>query len=97
MRVGKVILLAPPFGDSRFDPEGTFYQNFQIDPRLPSRTKDVTVFYSTNDKPEYEAAHKLKEAVSTITLKSFIYGHFISKDMNGRTQFPELLNEIFEN
>lgn len=96
IEVDKVILVA-----SWFDPykEHTknFFDDFEIDPNLVSRTKGVTVFYSDDDqKSVLKTVDIISEKIKGVIFKEFHnYGHFCIEDMK-TTEFPELLQTILE-
>ncbi len=91
--VAKVILVAP-WLDPYKEHTKNFFDDFEIDPLLVSRTKGMTIFNSDNDQ---ESVHKtveiLREKIKGVAYKEFHnYGHFCYEDMK-TTQFPELLAE----
>ena len=94
LKVGKVVLVAPwlyLYHDKTKD----FFDDFEIDPNLASRTEGVTVFYSDDDQ---ESVQKTVEIIRTkvkgIKYKEFHnHGHFCYEDMK-TVEFPELLEEI---
>jgi predicted alpha/beta hydrolase family esterase len=94
LKVGKVVLVAP-----WLDPDGElergFFDNFEIDAGLVSRTGGVTVFNSDDDM---ESVHKtvstLRQRIKNLTYIEFQkYGHFCFNDMKTQ-EFPELLKEV---
>ena len=93
LKVGKVVLVAP-WLDPDHEHTKNFFDDFEIDPQLASRTKGVTIFNSDNDQDSVQKTTKiLLEKVPGIELKEFHnYGHFCIKDMK-TTEFPELLTE----
>lgn len=95
LKVDKVVLVAPWLDPDR-EYTKQFFDDFEIDPNLVSRTKGVTVFYSDNDqKSVLKTVDLLRKTVAGIKFKQFhSYGHFCIEDMK-TTEFPELLHEIF--
>ena len=93
-RVGKVVLVAPWLGDDYGDPPTDFFEGYQIDPAIASRTKGLTVFHSDNDFEAIQIAVKrLKATLKNANFKEFHgYGHFCMPHMT-TAEFPELLDE----
>mgnify|MGYP002621532038 FL=1 len=94
VHVGQVILVSPwidPVGENKYD----FFQNFEIDPEFPARTKGVLMYTSNNDFDHCRASvFKIKEIASACSIKEFEgYGHFIPIHMD-TDQFPELVEDI---
>lgn len=92
--VDKVILVAPWLNPER-EQGGDFFDDFEIDRDLVSRTKGITIFNSDDD---IDSVHKtvalLHDRVPGIQERQFhSYGHFCLEDMK-TTQFPELLAEV---
>jgi uncharacterized protein len=92
IRVDKVILVAPwldPFAEHTKN----FFDDFDIDPNLVSRTNGITVLYSTDDeKSILKTVEILQEKVVNVQFKKFEhYGHFCIGDMK-TPKFPELLD-----
>lgn len=93
VKVGKVILVAP-----WMDPDGDetkgFFDGFEIDPNLMSRTKGVKILHSDNDMGNvHKTVAMLRDSIKGITYQEFHkYGHFCYEDM-GSNEFPELLKE----
>jgi hypothetical protein len=83
------------------DPDGehtkNFFDDFEIDPDLVSRTKGTTIFNSNNDQ---ESVQKTVEILKS-TIKGIEYkelhnrGHFYLHDENS-SEFPELLEFILQ-
>lgn len=93
--VGKVVLVAPWLDTEKYLTTGMF--DFSIDPKFSSKTKGVSVFYSTDDE-EYilDTVHLLKEKADDITYREFSNkGHFCVDDL-GTEEFPELLEEVLK-
>lgn len=93
IKVGKVVLVAPwldPYQEHTKD----FFDDFEIDPNLVSRTDGVTIFSSDNDQDSVqETVRILREKLKDIQVKEFHnYGHFCIEDMH-TSEFPELLEE----
>ena len=96
IKVDNVILVAP-----WLDPNGehtkNFFDDFEIDPDLVSRTKGMTIFNSDNDQESVQKTveilrHKIKE----IDYKELHNrGHFYLHDVNS-SEFPELLEFILQ-
>lgn len=94
LEVGKVILVAPSFGYRWEDKGGGFFEDFTIDPILSERLKSLVVFNSTNDHVSIQTSvERIKNEVPSTIYREFNYGHFTTRDM-GKTEFPELLEEI---
>lgn len=90
-KVGKVVLVAPSLGIDWVEDD---FFGFQMDPRLVSRTKGVTIFGSDNDKPAIgEAIARYRAAIENIAYREFRYGHFTTRYLP-TGEFPELLDEI---
>jgi predicted alpha/beta hydrolase family esterase len=92
--VGNVVLVAPWMGinfGTHFDK--TFFE-FEIDPELASRTKNLTILASSNDFSAIQKSVALLQQkvknIHIITLED--KGHFCLSDM-GTVEFPELLAE----
>lgn len=96
LKVNKVILVAPWLDPDR-EHTKHFFDDFELDPNLASRTKGVTVFYSDNDqKSVLKTVDLLQQAVTGIKFKKFHnYGHFCIEDMK-TPEFPELLQVIHQ-
>ncbi len=91
LRVGKVVLVAPSLGYSGWGPK--FFENFQIDAELVSRTKGVTIFNSDDDDDSIqEAVNEIRTKVAGVEYREFHMGHFIVETMPSN-EFPELLEE----
>lgn len=93
-KVAEVILVAPWLGYDYGAPPTDFFENYQIDPDLAKRTKELVIFYSDND---FEAIKKsiadLKAILKGARFKEFHnYGHFTLTSMKTR-KFPELLEK----
>lgn len=96
IKVDKVVLVAP-WLDSGREYTKNFFDDFEIDPDMVSRTKGVTVFYSDDDqKSVLKTVEIIQQKVKGITYKKFHnYRHFCIEDMK-TTEFPELLHIILE-
>lgn len=94
LKVDKVLLIAP-WLDPDQEHTKNFFDDFEIDPDFPVRTKGVTIFASDNDQDSVQKTVQImRERVSTITYKEFHnYGHFCFEDMKTNV-FPEALNEL---
>ncbi len=92
--VDKVILVAPWLDP---DKEHTinFFDDFEIDPNLVSRTKGVMVLYSDDDQQNVlKTVEIIRQKIKGVVFKEFHnYGHFCIEDMK-TTEFPELLHII---
>jgi predicted alpha/beta hydrolase family esterase len=95
IKVGKVVLVAP-----WIDPRKEITKNmfdFEIDKNIVSKTKDITIFESTNDDEEVKESIKLikngADNIKVVTFKD--YGHFCLRNMKTR-EFPELLEECLK-
>lgn len=94
-RLGQVVLVAP-----WIDPENpkyltTGFFDFVIDEGLATRTKGLTIIYSTDDdKYNVDSAGIIIEKIKNIKVLKFEdKGHFCLDDL-GTEEFPELLNEV---
>ncbi len=96
LKVGKVVLVAP-WLDPDQEHTKNFFDDFEIDPLLVSRTAGVTIFNSDNDQESVQKTIKiLRKTVKDIGYKEFHkYGHFCYGDLK-TTKFPELLKFILE-
>ena len=74
-----------------------FFDDFEIDPDFPKRTKGVTIFASDNDQESVQKTVEIVRAkVKGLKYKEFHnYGHFCYEDMKSH-KFPELLEEILD-
>lgn len=93
VRVNSVLLVAPWLDPERRDTTDFF--DFEIDPALSSRTKQLTIYGSDNDMEDVKKSISvLRETLQQINYREFQnYGHFTKGDM-GTEQFPELLEAI---
>lgn len=92
IQVGQVFLVAPSIMPS---PGITFwFSDSDIDQNLVSKTKGITVFYSTDDEEGIiQSVGKITSVVKDIKIREFSdKGHFTTAD--GVSEFPELLEEI---
>lgn len=89
VKTDKVALVAPSIKQDKKAEHGFF--DFDIDKDFPSRTKGVTVFYSTDDSESVvETADFLKKNLKGVEYQEFTdKGHFTFDDM-GTVEFPEL-------
>jgi predicted alpha/beta hydrolase family esterase len=96
IKVGKVVLVAP-WLDPYHNKTKNFFDDFEIDTDLVSRTKGVTIFYSDNDQESVQKTVSIIRAkIKGLKFKEFYnYGHFCYNDMK-TNKFPELLEEIIE-
>lgn len=92
VQVGTVVLVAPSLG---LDWEDQSFFDFEIDPNIAARTKQLVIFGSNNDKPGcLQAIAKLRATIPNIKYKEFTgYGHFTPEAM-GKNEFPELVQEL---
>ncbi len=93
INVGKVVLVGP-----WMDPDkelGTSMFDFVIDPDVVSRTKSLTVIYSTDDMEEItKTVDELKAAFPGAVFKEYMdKGHFTLGDL-GTREFPEILEVL---
>lgn len=93
LNVGKVILVAPSL-----NPEQTWgkkFFNFEIDPSLSKRVKELVIFNSTDDGDGIqESVRTIREALPETTYREFEnMGHFTHRSM-ASAEFPALLEEI---
>lgn len=96
LKVNKVILVAP-WLDPNHENTRNFFDNFEIDPNLVSRTAGITIFNSDNDEKDVQkTVHILCKKIINIGYIEFHnYGHFCYENMK-TTKFPELLKNILE-
>jgi len=94
LKVDKVVLVAPWLDPDR-EHTKNFFDDFEIDPKFPSRTKGVTIFNSDNDQASVQKTVQIvRDQVADIKYKEFHnYGHFCFEDLKTQ-EFPELLAEI---
>lgn len=94
-KIGKVVLVAPWLDpNKRIDPD---FFKFEIDPNIVSKTQDITIMYSTDDKAEIsESINVLKSKIKNFQIKEFNdKGHFVLKSLKTE-KFPELLSVILD-
>ena len=91
--VDKVILVAP-WLDPDNEKQNKFF-DFNIDSKLPSRTKGAVIFNSDDDMDSVlKSVEMLIEQIPNIEYREFHnYGHFTLGSMGG-AEFPELLKEL---
>jgi predicted alpha/beta hydrolase family esterase len=96
LNVGKVVLVAPWLDPDRKHTKN-FFDDFEIDPDFPVRTKGVTIFASDDDQTSVQKTVQIvREKVTDITYQEFHnYGHFCFDDLKTQ-EFPELLDEIMK-
>jgi predicted alpha/beta hydrolase family esterase len=96
LKVGKVVLVAPWLDPDR-EHTKNFFDDFEIDPNLVSRTKGVTIFYSNDDQASIlKTVEIMRRKTSGIVFRQFHnYGHFCIEDMK-TGEFPELLEAVLE-
>ncbi len=95
VKVGKVILVAPWLGykdDGGIEP---FFDGFQMDPYVALRTRGFYIFNADNDGESIQQSVKaIRETIPSSDYREFAgLGHFTSANM-GKTEFPELLEEL---
>ena len=90
VHVGKVALVAP-FLDKKYSDATALFFEFIVDKDFVSKTKEVKVFYSTDDEQDIlESVKLLKEQVKDIRYVEFTNkGHFTYGTMKTE-EFPEL-------
>jgi len=95
IKVGKVVLVAP-WLDPKHEIDKDFFK-FDIDSDLSSKTKGLTVMYSTDDYSDIlKSVAILKSKLKEAKFQEFIgKGHFVFKSMKSE-EFPELLKEVLE-
>ncbi|KKQ96342.1 MAG: hypothetical protein UT42_C0035G0002 [Candidatus Falkowbacteria bacterium GW2011_GWA2_39_24] len=96
VRIGKVILVAP-WLDPDHEHTKNFFDDFEIDSNLVSRTKGITILYSDDDQESVlKTVEIIRQKVNGITYKEFHnYRHFCIEDMK-TVEFPELLQIILD-
>jgi len=92
----KVILVAP-WLDPDHEHTKNFFDDFEIDSNLVSRTKGITILYSDDDQESVlKTVEIIRQKVNGITYKEFHnYRHFCIEDMK-TVEFPELLQIILD-
>ncbi len=93
IKVGKVILVAPWIDTENFLSTGMF--DFEIDENIVNKTKNMTIFSSSNDMQSVkDSIEILKNKIKNIKVVEFEnMGHFCMEDMKTE-KFPELLKEL---
>lgn len=96
IKVGKVVLVAP-WLDPDMEHTKNFFDDFEIDPNLISRTAGITIINSDNDQRSvHKTVEIIRQKVKGITYKAFYnYGHFCFENMK-TVEFQELLHTILE-
>lgn len=94
LKVNKVILIAPwldPFKEHTKN----FFDDFDIDPYLVSRTAGITIFNSDNDQESVQKTVEIvRGKVKGLIYREFHnYGHFCYEDLR-TDRFPELLQTV---
>ncbi|HWZ65973.1 MAG TPA: alpha/beta hydrolase [Patescibacteria group bacterium] len=94
LKVDKVVLVAPWLDPDQKHTKN-FFDDFEIDPNLVSRTRGITIFGSDNDMDDVqETVRILKGKVKDIVYREFHgYGHFTLGSMKTE-EFPEVLEEL---
>ncbi len=93
VQVGKVVLIAPWIDPAGELGEGNDFFKFSLDTDLASKTKGVTMFYSTDDDAVILQSVDALKKIEGIELREFSdKGHFCIDD--GVREFPELLEEL---
>lgn len=95
IKVGTVILVAP-FLDPDGDEVKSDFFDFQISKKLSKNTKNLCIFYSTDDNQEIlTSVEQILVSDDKIESRKFTdKGHFTYDDMKTE-KFPELLKYIF--
>lgn len=93
IKVGNVVLVAPWIDPDRSKTSDFF--EFDIDPKIISRTSMLKIFVSSDDEGDILTSVKqIKEVLPNITIKQYEgLGHFTEGEMH-RKDFPELLQEL---
>ena len=95
-KVGRVVLVAPWINpsDSPAGDTADFF-HFDIDANMVAHTAGVTLLHSTDDMQSIvDSVKVLRETIKDLKYVEFEnMGHFVKGDM-GKTEFPELLQEI---
>lgn len=96
LRVGKVVLVAP-WLDPYHDKTKNFFDDFEIDPHFPERTKGVIVFGSDNDQDSVQKTIEIvRSKIKGLNYVEFHnYGHFCYDDLK-TDKFPELLQVVLK-
>jgi len=96
LKVNKVVLVAPWIDPDR-ELTTNFFDGFELDPDLVSRTAGVVIVNSDNDQESVQKSVRiLHEKVTNVGYKEFHnYGHFCYEDMKS-SKFPELLKFVLE-
>jgi predicted alpha/beta hydrolase family esterase len=95
LHVGRVILVAPwvnPNNKPHSDTADFFM--FDMDKKIASRTKGLSVFYSTDDSSDVlKTVDLIRQNIEGIRFREFSdKGHFMIGDL-GSVEFPELVEE----
>ncbi len=96
IKVGKVVLVAPWIDIDHELPTG-FFEGYEIDPDLVTRTAGLAIFYSSDDDEEIlKTVEQLKLILKGAEVRGFSdRGHFTLDDMKTE-KFPELLEEVLK-
>lgn len=92
IKTSRVILVAPSL-----NPEKTWgkqFFNFELDPKLQERIKELVIINSTDDQESIQKTVKaIRDAFPSVTYREFQnMGHFTHLSMK-TAEFPELLEE----
>ena len=93
IKVSRVVLVAPWLDpEKKIDPN---FFKFEIDPNISSKTKGLTIMYSTDDDPAIlKSIEILKSKLKEAKFKEFHdKGHFVLGDLKTE-KFPELLDAV---
>ncbi len=95
VKVGRVVLVAPWISPTDEQPAPGFF-NFQVDPNLASKAKELHLFISSDDEQdELGTAKMLEEKVKGIEFHRFTNkGHFCIGFNLPNEEFPELLEVL---
>ncbi len=93
IEAGKVILVAPWLGDKESG-EGRQFFDFEIDPQLNERVRQLVVFNSSDDDEGiHKSVEEIRQVIKDLKYREFKdHGHFCLKDLKSE-RFPALLEE----
>jgi len=96
-QVGKVVLVAPWIDPDKQYTKSTGFFEFDIDPNVAKRCKELIIFVSDDDSEDIlKTVELVKKSSKDIKVRKFKgYGHFVPEHMN-REDFPELLEELLK-
>lgn len=96
-KAGKVILVAPWTDPEKQYTQSTGFFDFEIDPSIANRCKELVIFISDDDSQDIlESVKIIENSVKDVKVRKFVgYGHFVPGHMK-REDFPELLEDLLK-